>query len=128
MVWYIDTSAFLKLVVAEEESEAMRRWFADHGPRWSAQLLRTEALRAGARLGVDLDVVEDVLDTISLVLPSAGTFARAGRVAPVELRSLDAIHLAVALELGDDLEGLVCYDQRLIDAASRTSVNVVSPS
>jgi hypothetical protein len=77
---------------------------------WSSQLLYTEALRAGARLGFGTDLVEDALDTISLVMPSVTTFSRAGQLQRPALRSLDAIHLATALELGDDLEGLVAYD------------------
>lgn len=42
MVWYLDTSAFLKLIVAEPESLAVRDWLEDNGPAWSSQLLRTE--------------------------------------------------------------------------------------
>lgn len=62
MVWYLDTSAFLKLVVAEAESSAIRVWVADHGPVWSSQLLRTEALRAATPLEIDEDLVENALE------------------------------------------------------------------
>jgi predicted nucleic acid-binding protein len=105
VVWYLDTSAFLKLITMEAETTAMRAWFSSHDPIWSSQLLYTEALRAGAHLGIGTDLVEDALDAISLVLPSVTTFATAGRFQPPGLRSLDALHLATALELGDDLEG-----------------------
>src|ERR1035437_10259842 len=60
----------------------MRRWFTDHRPCWSSQLLTTEAHRAAARLGVNPDVIDELLDGISLVLPSASTFDVAGRRAP----------------------------------------------
>ena len=106
----------------------MRSWFTSHDAIWSSQLLYTEALRAGARLGIGTDLVEDALDTVSLVLPSATTFSTAGRLQPTMLRSIDAIHLATALEIGDDLEGLVAYDIRVLDAARRASIDVVSPS
>jgi uncharacterized protein len=128
VVWYLDTSAFLKLITVEEETTAMRSWFTSHDAIWSSQLLYTEALRAGARLGIGTDLVEDALDTVSLVLPSATTFSTAGRLQPPVLRSLDAVHLATALEIGDDLEGLVAYDVRLLDAAREASIEVVSPS
>ncbi len=105
----------------------MRAWFMSHGPVWSSHLLRTEALRAGVRLGIGLDIVEDALSTVSMVLPSAATFFEAGRLLAATLRSLDALHLATALEIGDDLEGMVVYDDRLIGAARAASIEVVTP-
>ena len=127
MVWYIDTSAFLKLVVAEQESSAMRMWMAGSGPCWSSQLLRTEALRAGNRLGIEEEVVAETLDVVSLVAPGSSTFLAAGRLRPASLRSLDALHLATALELGNDLQGLATYDARMIEGAEVASIAVVTP-
>jgi predicted nucleic acid-binding protein len=127
MVWYLDTSAFLKLITTEDESAAMRTWFSSHDSVWSSQLLHTEALRAGARLGIDADVIEDALETVSLVLPSVATFFVAGQLLPPSLRSLDALHLATAMEIGDDLEGIVAYDERLADAARAASLEVFVP-
>jgi len=46
---------------------------------------------------------------------------------PETLRSLDALHLATAIEIGDDLEGMVVYDDRLIEAARAASITVLSP-
>ncbi len=127
MVWYLDTSALLKLVVAEPETAALRAWVGEHGPLWSSHLLRTEALRAAARLGVDRRFLEDALEAVSLILPAVSTFLAAGTLEPSELRSLDALHLAAALELGGDLDGLVTYDVRLARAATAASVTVVAP-
>ena len=127
MVWYLDTSAFLKLLTAESESMAMRAWFVSHDWIWSSQLLRTEALRAGVRLGIAGDIIEDALEAVSMVLPSATTFLVAGRFLPPTLRTLDALHLATAMEIGDDLEGMVAYDDRLIEAARSASIKVLRP-
>ncbi|MHB2028532.1 MAG: type II toxin-antitoxin system VapC family toxin [Acidimicrobiales bacterium] len=127
MVWYLDSSAFLKLITMEEESSAMRKWFTSHDSVWSSQLLHTEVLRAGVRLGIDADVIEDALETVSLILPSVSTFFVAGRLLAPSLRSLDALHLASAMEIGDDLEGIVAYDERLIDAARAASLTVFVP-
>ena len=128
MAFYLDTSAFLKLLVTEAESPAMRAWFtADHSC-WSSQILVTEALRAGQRLGLDLEEVNQALDAVSLVLPSATTFHRAGTVLPPALRSLDALHVASAMELGSDLEAVVAYDARLIESARSAGLAVVSPA
>lgn len=127
MVWYIDTSAFLKLVVEEDNSAAMRAWMATAGPCWSSQLLCTEALRAADRLGLDEHVVMEALEVVSLVVPGPTTYLMAGRLKPSTLRSLDALHVATALELGADLQGLVTYDIRMTSGAQAASVAVRSP-
>lgn len=127
MVFYLDTSAFLKLVVSEPESTAMRGWMTSSGPCWSSQLLRSEAMRAARRLGVDTAMVNQTLDVVSLVTPAPSTFLLAGSLEPPQLRTLDALHLAAALELGDDLDGLVTYDTRMIDGAQAAGIAVVTP-
>jgi len=128
MAWYLDTSAFLKLITAENESVAMREWCSTHDSIWSSQLLRTEAIRAASRLGISSDDVETALETVSLITPSVATFYSAGHLMPHTLRSLDALHLATALEIGDDLEGVVAYDERLISASREASLVVVTPT
>lgn len=127
MAWYLDTSAFLKLLVAEPETSAMRRWFVDQGPHWSSHLLRTEAMRASARLQLAEPAVEAALGTVTLVLPAAPTFLVAGRLAPASLRSLDALHLATALELAPDVQGIVTYDTRLAEGAAAAGIAAVAP-
>lgn len=106
----------------------MRNWYTANDQVWSSQLLYTEALRAAQRLQIDLQLVQEALDTVTLILPSAATYTSAGRLEPHRLRSLDALHLASAIEIGSDLDGIVVYDQRLADAARDTSIEVVSPS
>lgn len=128
MAWYLDTSAFLKLLAEENESAAMREWAVLHDSLWSSQLLRTEAVRAASRLGISNDDVDAALESVSLILPSVATFYTAGHLAPHSLRSLDALHLATALEMGDDLEGFVTYDERLITASRDASLVVLSPA
>ena len=128
MPYYLETSAFLKLFLAEPETPAMRAWFAARPACWSSQLLVTEVLRATRRLGLHRHAVELALDAVSLILPVATTFHRAGELLPPELRSLDALHLATARELGADLEAVVSYDSRLIGAARAAGVAVLTPA
>ncbi len=127
MAFYIETSAFLKLAVQEEGSPAMRRWFTRHRPCWSSQLLATEAHRAAMRLEVAPEIIEELLDSISLILPSASTFGLAGRLGPVDLRSLDAVHLAAAGEIGPELEAGVTYDRRVVSGAAAAGFPVIQP-
>ncbi len=68
-----------------------------------------------------------VLDSIAILTLPTSTFERAAEPDPDRLRGLDALHLAAALELGDELDGFVTYDDRLAVAASRYAVAVVSP-
>jgi len=63
-----------------------------------------------------------------LVHVTPAVFESAGRIDPSGLRSLDAIHLAAALDLGDDLDGIVTYDERLGEACAAHGVAVLAPS
>ncbi len=126
---YIDTSALVKLVVAEPETEALQAWLSG-GERdpIASDLARTELFRAIRRVAPDLLVAaRTVLDSVTLLTVPTRTFEEAGRLEPPSLRSLDAIHVAAALELGDDLEGLVTYDERLARAAEGSGISIVAP-
>jgi predicted nucleic acid-binding protein len=128
-VAYIDTSAFVKLIVAEPESaalaERLRRW----PDRASATLLRTEAVRALRRSGNGQLVghARRLLGAITLIRLDEPLLDRAGELDPGELRSLDAIHLSAALWIGPDLAVVVTYDDRLGDAAREAGLSVASP-
>jgi predicted nucleic acid-binding protein len=46
---------------------------------------------------------------------------------PRLLRSLDSLHVAAALEIGDELEGPVTYDRRLAKSAWALGIGVAAP-
>ena len=127
---YLDTSALAKLVVAESETAALRSWLAEQDRTLvSCDLARTELTRAVRRVAPERMVdAYAVLDALTLLTVPVSVFASAGRLDPLELRSLDAVHLAAALELGDDLEALVAYDERLQQAARLNGIDVVAPA
>lgn len=129
MAFYVDTSALVKLVVAESETEALREWLTAAGTELVASdLARTELMRAVRRAVPDRVLqARAVLDSLVLTQVTPAVFEIAGRLDPHGLRSLDAIHLASALDLGDDLDGLVTYDDRLAEAAMSNGVVVVAP-
>ena len=130
MAYYLDTSAAVKLVVEEVGSTALRRWLqAAEVPIVSSDLMRTELMRATRRGAPDQMVqARAVLDSLVLLTVSTAVFERAGDLEPDLLRSLDAVHLAAALELGDELDGLVTYDDRLASAAQALGISVVAPT
>ena len=130
MAFYIDTSALVKLVVREPETHGLRDWLAET-PRDPAtcDLARTELLRAVRRVAPDLLVqARMVLDLVTITDVTTAVFEAAGRLDPAILRTLDAIHVAAALDLGDDLEGMVTYDERLAQAAEQNGIRVSSPT
>ncbi len=130
MAHYVDTSALVKLVIDEPETGALQRWFAnsDRNPV-ASDLARTELIRAVRRAAPDQVVrAREVLDALTLLEVTTEVFESAGRLDPSILRTLDAIHLAVALDLGDDLEALVTYDDRLAHAARAHGIPVLAPA
>jgi len=94
----------------------------------SSALLITELLRAARRTNPSrLSDAQRLLDDMLLVELRRAVLDRAAELEPAALRSLDAIHLAAALELGDELEGIVTYDRRLAEAAEIQGIDVVAP-
>ena len=130
MAFYIDTSALAKLIVVETESEPLRDWVArEQRDLTACDLVRTELRRAVRRVAPDCVARSRVvLNSITLTSVTPAIFEEAGRLEPASLRPLDAIHLASALDLGDDLEALITYDERLAAAAEANGVTVLAPA
>ena len=127
---YLESSALVKLVVAEPESSALRAYLAGQAGRVSSQLTRVEVLRAVRRANrpeTTLRRAERTLERIALIPLDEPTLARAAALDPPALRSLDAIHLATALSI-DRLDAVVTYDRRLADAAADAGLTVASPA
>jgi predicted nucleic acid-binding protein len=126
---YLDSSALVKLVVVEPETPALLEFLAGWPHRVSSTLARVEVLRAVRRAGAGPAVRQRatrVLARVALIRIDDPVLTGAARVAPPELRTLDAIHLATARSL-DDLAGIVTYDARLGRAATRARLKVWSP-
>lgn len=126
---YLDTSAFLKLLVAEPESEALRIRLRRWPHRLSSTLLRVETVRALRRSGND-DLVGDarrLMAAVHLIRLDEQLLDLAGDLRPPGLRSLDAVHLASALAAGRELGVFVTYDARLAEAALAQGMVVEAP-
>ena len=128
MTVYLDASALVKLVAPEEETDALAAFLAQHPSQATSVIALVEVRRAAARRpGVARARVEDVLGRISAIGLDRTTVAAAGSTGLPALRTLDAIHLASAAALGDDLEAFVTYDRRLADAARVLGMLDVAP-
>ncbi len=118
----------MKLAIDEPESVALRRYLQGRRPLVSSALSRTEVLRALLLEGDDgLARGRAVLSRVDLVRINNRILDAAAILLPADVRSLDAIHLATAQELGDDLGRLVAYDERLLDAAAQLGIRTATP-
>lgn len=128
---YLDSSALVKLVQREAESDGLRRFLRRHRSDQlvTSALSRVEVVRAvvaGGTAAIEqarrqLSRLDQVVLSTDL-LDSAATLAASG-----QLRSLDAIHLAAAQVVGRDLRALVTYDRRMAEAARALGLAVEAP-
>jgi uncharacterized protein len=128
---YLDSSALVKLVVREPESAALVKFLRAHPDRVSSALVLAEVPRAlrRARFGATAHRrAREVLTRIALVDLDRRALTGAAAIDPPTVRTLDAIHLATALTLREDLAGLVTYDRCLADAAARADLQVQTPA
>jgi predicted nucleic acid-binding protein len=126
---YLDSSAIVKLVIREPESAALRRYLRRRRPLVSSALARTEVPRAVLALGQAAGRrADDVLARVELMRVNDQVLTAAGALLPVDVRSLDAIHLASAQQLGSDLGRIVTYDDRMSAAGRSLGFTVAAPT
>jgi predicted nucleic acid-binding protein len=129
-VIYLDTSALVKLVFEEPESNALVEWLdaRDDLPKVSSELSVTELMRACRRYdAAALAQAQELLSGLDLLPIARDVVDAASLIDPVELRSLDAVHLASALSIKDGLTSFVAYDAKLKAAAVEAGLEVASP-
>jgi predicted nucleic acid-binding protein len=125
---YVDTSALVKLIVAEAESSELLAYLRNRPTRIASAIAIVELGRAlGRRPGVDAARAFQLLDRLVLVEADRRILEHAASLAPAELRSLDAIHLATAIEVRDSIDAVVTYDDRLAAAARGHGFAQVAP-
>ena len=126
-MWLLDASVFVKLLKNEPESMELWRWIRGR-QLVSSDLLRTEVRRAVAGQPVEVrGYCEEMLEWIPKIRLVSTVLDLAGILTIRQLRSLDAIYLACALRLGDDLSGIVSYDTRQLAAAEELGIQTRSP-
>lgn len=129
MIHYVDSSALIKLIRSEIHSAALVAWIEEEKPDLIiSELVVAETLRAARRAGPD-DVLaaRHVLGAFRVRAIRPDIWSWAGEIDPQSLRTLDALHLAVALSFGPDLDSVVTYDTRLSDACAVHGIRVLAP-
>lgn len=130
---YVDSSALLKRVVLEDESDELLNFLDAHYQQddllTSSSLAWIEVSRAVmSRVRSPIaagDLIDEAMSGIDERPMTADVISVARRVEPPILRSLDAIHLTTAVLIDADV--VVTYDERLADACRRNSLAVASP-
>jgi predicted nucleic acid-binding protein len=126
---YLDSSALVKLVVAERESEALAEYLdAQRMHRVSCALVRVEVVRAVSAQGEPaMRRARQLVDRTALVGLDEILLDAAAMLRGPMLRSLDAIHIAAAQVLGESLTSVVTYDRRMATAAREHGLTVAAP-
>ena len=127
---YFDSSALIKMVHGEAESPALKEWLLESaGPRHvSSELARIEVIRACRRHFADaLALTRAHLASLDVVALTPDILDDAAELSDPSLRSLDAIQLASALVIREELTAFVCYDRRLYAAAAAAGLDPVRP-
>lgn len=128
---YLDSSALVKLVLPEAESDALLAFLTIAPASASSVVAAVEVPRAARRVSEDptvLERAERVISSIDLIVLGSEVRALAARLEPTGLRSLDAIHLASAIAMDDHFDSFIAYDERLCEAAARAGLDVSSPA
>jgi predicted nucleic acid-binding protein len=126
---YLDTSAFVKLAIPEPETAALIAAIPAQARLVASEILEVEALRASRRVaGEDgATATRTQLAGVRLLPLTDQIRRRACELEPATLRSLDAIHVATALDLGELLACMYAYDARMASAASDVGIQVHAP-
>ena len=106
----IDTSALVKRIVREAESDALEHALPDLRELATSAVPDDYAIAALAEIPLEVEV-----------------HSAAASLTPVELRKIDAIHVVSALTLADDLTAVLGYDKRMQDAARSRGITVLAP-
>jgi len=124
---YLDSSAVLKFIFAEPESVLARKEI--RGVLYSSEIVRVEVVRAVLRIEPELlQRAFDVLGQIRIIKIKSGIMVQAERLPNhVNIRGMDAIHLASANTLGRAGHTIVTYDKNMARAAKALGFYVESP-
>ena len=126
-MWYIDSSAIIKLIKPEKESAALIKKLPSS--LITSRVSRVEVARTIIRHEPDLlDTTYDVLADIQMVPVEDAIITIAENLPQhIDLRSLDSLHMASALAIKNILKGIITYDKEMAEAAKALGFTTLSP-
>ncbi len=126
---YVDTSALGRVLLAEPDAVPIRTAVAGYDAWWASELLVVEFRRLAYREGL-IQPAETLMSALRFVPIESGSLQRASRIEPFEVRSLDAIHLEVAVGLHGrgDVVAVMTYDRQLQAGCAHHGIQVEAPT
>ena len=136
---YLESSALLSLWFGEPGGDRIAEAVADATAAITSDLTRIECQRAFLRRRLLRSVnaaqllrlqarAEAVWSAVHMLGFGPQVCARAGEIAPeTPVRTLDALHLASALSIANDLTAFIAYDRRLATAAEAAGLPTIQP-
>ena len=119
----------MKLPLREAELEALLAELAEWDGYVSSALLGVEAIRACGRYqGNYATEARAFLEGVALLPLDDAVLDQAASIDPAELRSLDALHLATALSIRNEIGTFVTYDERSASTAAAHGMSVSQPN
>lgn len=126
---YVDTSALGRVLLDEPDKGAIKEALDRFDQVTASRLLRIELRRVALKRGL-LDRAESLLANVSLIPMDEQILTATETLTPSSVGTLDAIHLATAVQLAktDRLDALMTYDKGLATGAREHGITVLSPS
>ena len=127
---YLDTSALVKLLIEEPETAALSDYIGSSGFQMTTSVVtEVELARAVSRVEESHQKeVASLLNGQVLVPLTDSIRLRAAHLQPFGIPSLDAIHLATAVEIQPSLHAVISYDRRMSEAAGSFGLEVLAPA
>lgn len=125
---YLDTSALGRVLLGEPDAPAILLALVRFDQHLASRLLSIELRRLALRYD-QLEASAQLLAGVALVPLSDPLLTIAEAVTPASVTTLDAIHLATALDLAEAglLDAIMTYDARLAEGARHHGLTVVAP-
>lgn len=125
---YLDASALVTLLSGRTHSAELRAYLAGTPgtPMATSTIGFIETVRTMDRVGSYPTLMADLSRSVSEILVTE-EIRDVAALLPGGCRTLDAIHVASAQVLGENLTALVSYDRRMLEAARAVGVLAVAP-
>lgn len=125
--YYLDSSAILKLIIKEAESDSLRKFI--NTKVITSAISRVEVIRTLSLNDESLIIAgQMVLEKFELMPLSRPILTIAENFSSqITLRSLDALQVASVIFLSPMVKSLITYDKNMIKNAKALGISVVSP-
>ena len=125
--YYLDSSAILKLIIKEAESDSLRKFI--NTKVITSAISRVEVIRTLSLNDESLIIAgQMVLEKFELMPLSRPILTIAENFSSqITLRSLDALQVASVIFLSPMVKSLITYDKNMIKNAKALGIIVVSP-